>query len=192
MVVLAVLLAVQDVPIAHVIGGITAMLVLLAAWFAFGGRAETSRGASFALLGRGDRGDRHRDRVLPVPRDAAVHRLPDRLVLRGRPRRALVANGILVVAVAVGMLISVGTRPAALASTGITCLLSLGLSLGIGLWFRRVYAGIAVRQQLIDELGVAQARLEALGREAGAHRASASASPARSTTRSRRTWPASS
>ncbi|MBW4041783.1 MAG: sensor histidine kinase [Acidobacteria bacterium] len=167
-VVLAILLAAQRPSPTHLAGGITTMLVLATAWFALGPRAPASPPASFALIA-----------AVIVTTGAATAFSPFLATLQciaypivwffaGSLRRALVANVLLVGSVGVGLTASTGTGPDALASTAITCVLSLGLSLGIGLWFTRVYCTITERQQLIDDLGVAQARLEALGREAGA------------------------
>ena len=168
-VVLAALLFVEGSHGSRLIGGLAALALLLAGWLVFGRRAERGIGwnpvgliAVVALscgLGTGF------DPVLACMQCVAY---PLVWYFAGNIRRALIGNIVLVGSVGVGFLFSVGTSPDALLQTVITCALSLGLSLGLGLWFSRVYDTIDERQALIDQLEAAQAQLAALSRDAGA------------------------
>jgi signal transduction histidine kinase len=149
------------------IGGITSMAVLLAGWSVFSRTARTDRTAALLLIA-----------VVILSTGAATSFSPFLATLQciaypivwtfaGGLRPALVGNVLLVVSVGVGFLVAGGTGGNALAQAAIICALSLGMSLGIGLWFTSVYAGLAERQRLIDQLQSAQARLETLSRAAG-------------------------
>jgi signal transduction histidine kinase len=168
-IVLAVLLFIEGNGGIHLIGGLASLAFLVIAWFTLGRMAECSGGwwsvsliATVALacgVGTGF------DPLLATMQCVAY---PLVWFFAGSTPRALVGNLVLVASVGVGFLFSVGTTNAALVQTGITCALSLLLSLGLGLWFSRVYNTINERQALIDELEAAQSQLAALSRDAGA------------------------
>ncbi|MEJ1229800.1 MAG: sensor histidine kinase [Galbitalea sp.] len=168
-VVLAGLLLLERVTAPHLIGGLASMALLLAAWFSLGRLADGWGGRySFALVALVAISCGLATGFDPILATLQCVAYPIVWFFAGGLRAALIGNLALVGAVGVGFLFSVGTSPAALVQTGITCALSLCLSLGLGLWFSRVYNTIGEHQRLIDELEAAQSRIGALSRETGA------------------------
>jgi signal transduction histidine kinase len=167
--VLSVLLFIEGASRTALIGGLTSMAALLVAWLALGRRADSDGGwYSVGLLA-----------LVSIICGVATGFDPTLATLQcvaypivwyfaGSLRAALVGNIGLVAAVGVGFLFSIGTTQGALIQTAVTCALSLGLSLGLGFWFSRIYDTINERQALIDKLEAAQEQLAALSRDAGA------------------------
>ena len=167
--VITALLFAESASITQLIGAICSEALLVVGWFALGRLADCAGGwYSVALIavvvvacgvGTG---------FAPLLATLQCVAYPLVWFFSGSLRRALVSNISLVAAVGVGFLFSLGTAPAALEQTAVTCAISLGLSLGLGLWFSRVYDTIEERQRLIDQLQSAQDQLASLSRVAGA------------------------
>jgi signal transduction histidine kinase len=166
--VLTVLMLLEHAPTARVIGAVCSLLVLVAAWFAFGRFGRENARSSLALTatvivasGVG---------VAFFPTVAIVQTIAFPLVwfYCGGLRRAIVANVLLVLSISAGFVVYGGVGRANLEQTAITEAISLGLSLALGLWFSRVYDAIDERQALIDKLEATQEQLAALSRDAGA------------------------
>lgn len=140
-----------------------ALVVLVAAWFAFGRRAlDGGRGwlpmlcllVAVCAIGAA---------VSPVFAVFQGLAFPLAWTLPARMRTALVAN--LAVAAAVGVGYALGTSLlAALAVQG----LSLAFSFAMGFWISRIEQRSQRRQDLVDRLTAAQSEVAALNREAGA------------------------
>ncbi|ARC57383.1 Sensor histidine kinase LiaS [Frondihabitans sp. 762G35] len=167
-VVLGLLLVAQGESTEALLGGLASMAVLLVSWLLLGPRAEASPAAATALLVS-----------VSVSIGVATGFSPSLAVLQcvgyplvwffaGGTRKGLLGNVLLVTAVWFGFLASTGTDTRSVLESTITCGLSAALSLGLGLWFTRVYRRVDERQQLIDRLEATQAQVEALSREAGA------------------------
>ena len=168
-IVLTALLFIESPPNSNLYGGLGAILLLLASWFTLGRLADEKPGiASLALVGLVAISCGMGTGFDPVLATMQCVAYPITWFFAGSMRSALIGNLVMVVAVGVGFLFALGTSSEALIQTGVTCALSLGLSLGLGLWFTRVYDTINERQRLIDQLQDAQAQVAALSRDAGA------------------------
>ena len=167
-VVLIALMLIERAPLHSFIGAVASMAFLLAGWFALSRFAEGDRRAAIGLVA-----------VMILACGVGVAFFPALAILQtiafpvlwffgGGTRTALVANVLLVAAVAIGFLFYGGLGVDNIEQTAITESISLGFALALGLWFSRVYDGIKERQALIDQLESAQEQLAALSRDAGA------------------------
>jgi signal transduction histidine kinase len=167
-VVLVGLMLIERAPLHSFIGAVASMAVFLAGWFALGRFAEADRRAAIALV-----------TIVILACGVGVAFFPALAILQtvafpilwffgGGTRTALIANVLLVAAVASGFLFYGGLGAENVEQTAITEAISLGFALALGLWFSRVYDGINERQALIDQLESAQEQLAALSRDAGA------------------------
>ena len=82
-------------------------------------------------------------------------------------RNAVIGNVVLTVAVATAFVVSLGTSPDALTQILVLQPAALAFSLAMGFWITGIESTSSRRQQLVDELRAAQARIEVLGRDAG-------------------------
>ena len=166
-VVLIGLMLIERAPVHSFIGAVASMAFLLAGWFALSRFAEVDRRAAIGLVA-----------VMILACGVGVAFFPALAILQtiafpvlwffgGGTRTALVANVLLVAAVATGFLVFGGLGADNIEQTAITESISLGFALALGLWFSRVYDGIKERQALIDQLESAQEQLAALSRDAG-------------------------
>jgi signal transduction histidine kinase len=168
-VVLSAIVFIEAAPATAQVGALCSIAALVIAWFALGRRADCDAGWYSAALvvlvavscGVGTGFD-------PLLATLQCVAYPLVWYFAGSMRAALLGNLLLVLAVGIGFLFSVGTSRDELIQTAITCALSLGLSLGLGLWFSRIYDTIDERQRLIDQLEATQEQLAALSRDAGA------------------------
>jgi signal transduction histidine kinase len=168
-IVLAVLLYAEFPTGVSLLGGLASLAVLVIGWFVLGRAASNHEGwYSVGLIAVVVVASGAGTGFAPLLATIQCIAYPLVWYFAGSTRRALIGNLVLVVAVGVGFLFSLGTSTGALIQTGVTCGLSLCLSLGLGFWFSRVYDTIEERQRLIDQLEAAQAQLEALSRDAGA------------------------
>jgi signal transduction histidine kinase len=88
-------------------------------------------------------------------------------LLAGSIRAAVAFNVGIAVTVAIGFCISTGTSAAALGSTVVTVVLSLGFSLALGFWITRIAQLSEERRLLLDTLTAAQDELAVLHRDTG-------------------------
>ncbi|MFT7765077.1 sensor histidine kinase [Clavibacter tessellarius] len=91
-------------------------------------------------------------------------------MLLPRIRDAVVGTLVLTVTVAVGFVVGFGDLPGALPTMAVSQGLSLAGSIALGLWISRIADLSRERLELLDGLRAAQARVEELGRAAGAAR----------------------
>ena len=144
-----------------------ALLVLLTGWVVAGRRAAEGDARSIAfsvvlvvvtgvLVG-----------INPILAIAQTIAYPLVWMLAGRTRIAVVFNVAIAVAVAAGFLVSTGTGPVSLISTGITVVLSLVFSLALGFWITRIARLSEERRELLDTLTAAQDELAVLHRDSG-------------------------
>jgi signal transduction histidine kinase len=167
--VLVVLLLLTEDDPARVVGGILTLVVFLAVWFVVGRRASRLHPVAVVILvvavvaaGGVATGF---SAILAVIQCVAYPLIWTHV---RSTRWAIIGNVALSLSVAGGFLFSLGTSPQAMSQTAITCAVSLGFSLCLGLWFTRVYSLVSERDEAIAKMESAQALVNALGRDAGA------------------------
>jgi len=146
---------------------LVAIGVLVAAYATFGRRGFDSQPTGFAMIA-----------VLVVCAGAAVRADPSMALIQciampliwcqlRRTRDAVIANVVLVAVIAAGMAAYLGPSTSTVVQVALIEGISLVGSVALGLWISRIADLSAERARLLDELRVAQAEVEALGREAG-------------------------
>ncbi len=162
-VVLTVLVFASDVPVWRQVGAQAALLAFVAGWFTIGRLAFRSATAAGVFSG-----------IVVVTVGVAVGFQPYMAIIQcvAYPllwviarslRGAIVANVALAVSVGVGFWFST----ADIVQTFLTTMLSLGLSVALGLWITQIAERSHERQRLLDELRSTQDRLAAVSRDAG-------------------------
>lgn len=84
-----------------------------------------------------------------------------------RTRDAVIGNIAITVVIAVAMALAIGPSPSTAVQVALIEGISLGGSIALGLWITQIAELSSERARLLDELRLAQAEVEALGREAG-------------------------
>ena len=143
--------------------GLGTSVVFIAAWFVLGVRSEPASPGTlaFILITIAYAGI-----VTAVTPSAAIVQCFVFPVVWTRLERlgpALAANVAVAVAVGIGLFLRTGSIYEAV----VTEALSLGFSIGIGLWITQIMAKSDERRQLVEDLQVAQQQLAALSRDAG-------------------------
>ncbi|HEV7742875.1 MAG TPA: sensor histidine kinase [Pseudolysinimonas sp.] len=145
----------------------TALLVLVLGWIAAGRRAAEGDARSVVFSVVLVVGTGALVAVNPILAIAQTIAYPMVWMLAGTTRIAVAFNVAIAGAVAAGFLVSTGTGPSSLISTGITVVLSLVFSLALGLWITSIARLSEERRSLLDTLTAAQDELAVLHRDSG-------------------------
>ncbi len=162
-VVLTVLVLTADVPVWRQVGAQAALVAFVVGWFTIGRLAFHSATAAWVFSG-----------IVIVTVGVAVGFQPYMAIIQcvAYPllwvisrslRGAILANVALAASVGVGFWFSTHD----LVQTFVTSVLSLGLSVALGLWITQIADRSHERQRLLDELRATQDRLAAVSRDAG-------------------------
>ncbi len=162
-VVLTVMVITADVPVWRQVGAQAALMVFVVGWFTIGRLAFQSVTAAWVFSG-----------IVIVSVGVAVGFQPYMAIIQcvAYPllwvistslRGAILANVALAASVGVGFWFST----ADIVQTLLTSVLSLGLSVALGLWITQIAERSHERQRLLDELRSTQDRLAAVSRDAG-------------------------
>jgi signal transduction histidine kinase len=166
-IVLTALLFLEGISTERLIGATSVNAAFIVAWFVLGARALNDRRFGVALAV-----------VLIVLATIGVDFessmataqcicFPLIWVVLDRTRAAILANVVLAVCIAAGMIVGLGGTGSsfvvAISIEGV----SLAFSLALGLWITGISEQSVERQRLIDELEAAQAKLTLLSRDAG-------------------------
>ena len=168
-VILSAMLIVLAEPLAlpAMIGAQATLLVFVVAWFTLGRMSWRSppAGVSFIIImivltGIGTF-------IYPTLASLQCVAYPLIWVISEGTRRALIANIVLAVTVAIAFMMRFGFTSEAIMSAVFIAALSLGFSIALGLWISHIFDLSAERLHLVDELRAAEGNVAALHREAG-------------------------
>jgi signal transduction histidine kinase len=167
-IVLSALVVLEQIAIPRLVGVFAVNAAVVAFWFSLGRRAVTDRGTAMifiplliVLAGVG------------VGLDSSMATIqcicfPLIWITLDRTRAAVIANIALAAGVGIGMYLGLGATTESLVLAVAIESISLVFSIALGLWITSITEQSSERQQLIEQLETAQARLAVLSRDAGA------------------------